>query len=172
MQTTFSAIQLLPGLLGADSWSIGIEASWLHISDLPDTPDSSAFCAARPDQRAPRDEVTLLLVPGTQFAECDASTYAYVDENAWGYRLFAGAQWNGVLGALGVAPRLIFKDDVDGNASSGQLIEGRKELRLGLTTSFLRSASVDLSYATFWGAGVNNLINDRDFVDLVFKYEF
>jgi hypothetical protein len=171
-QTTFSAVQLLPRMLGADTWSLGVEASWLHIADLPGKPANSSFCNARPDQRAPRDEVTLLSVPGTQFAECDASAYAYVDEDAWGYRVFAGARWTGVFGALSVAPRLIFKDDVDGHAPLGQMIEGRKELKLGLTTSFLRSASVDVSYATFWGAGVNNLINDRDYLDVVFKYEF
>ena len=61
---------------------------------------------------------------------------------------------------------------MDGYAPIGQFIEGRKEFSVGLRTSFLRSMSVDVSYTSFWGAGRNNLIRDRDYLDLVFKYEF
>ena len=82
------------------------------------------------------------------------------------------ATWSGVFGALSVTPRIMFKDDVDGNSIMGTFIEGRQELAVGVLTSFLTSASLDVSYRAFWGAGNNNLINDRDYLDVVFKYEF
>ena len=172
-QLTLSAVQMFPsGPLNSDTWSLGIEASWIHIDDLPDTTSDASFCVMRPDQRASRDDVVLLAVAGTRIFQCDDSQYAYVDDNSWGYRAFAAATWNGVFGALSVTPRIMYKDDVDGNSTQGVFIEGRKELIAGLRTSFLSSASVDISYRTFWGAGNNNLINDRDYLDVVFKYEF
>jgi hypothetical protein len=172
-QLMLSAVQLLPpGILGADSWSLGVEGSWLHIIDLPDKPDSPSFCGLRPDQRPDPSDVTLLAVPGTQFGSCDANKFAYVEESSWGYRALASAHWSGVFGLLGMTPRFIFKDDVAGYAPKGQFVEGRKELTLGLKTSFQRSASMDIAYTAFWGGGENNLLRDRDYLNVVFKYEY
>jgi hypothetical protein len=170
---TFSGIQLLPpGVLGSSNMSVGFEVGWLHVFDLPDKAPGIDFCAARPDQRADPADVTLLAIPGTQFGECDPNQYAYGEEDSWGYAALAGATWNGVFGALNVSPRVVFKHDVDGYAPTAQFIEGRKQFSVGLRTGFLRSASIDISYTSFWGSGRNNLIRDRDYLDLVFKYEF
>jgi hypothetical protein len=171
-QAMFSAVQQLPpGILGADSWSVGLEASWFHVLDMPEGPPDPLFCAKTPDNRAPASEVTALTVAGTKFGECGGAA-AYVTENSWGYRMLATARWSGVFGALGVSPRLVFKDDVDGYAPNSQFMEGRKALTLGLNASFLNSASVDVAYHAFWGAGKHNFIADRDYLDLVLKYEF
>ncbi len=86
--------------------------------------------------------------------------------------MIATARWSGVFGALGVSPRIVFSDDVDGYAPFSQFIEGRRAVTLGLNTSFLSSTSVDISYHNFWGGGKNNFRADRGYLDLVLKYIF
>ncbi len=172
-QVTLSATQLFPsGFLGSDVWSLGLEASWIYLHDMPDGPPDATHCVTRPDRRPGRDEIVTLTVPGTRIFECDSGQDIFLTEDAWGFRLFGLATWSGVFGEFSLTPHVVYKNDVDGYSPYATLIEGREELTVGLTTSFLSSASVDISYRTFWGAGSNNLVNDRDYLDLVIKYEF
>ena len=87
-------------------------------------------------------------------------------------RFYGAATWSGVFGELSLTPNFVYKNDVEGYSPYGTIIEDREELSVGIIASFLRSASVGLSYHAFWGAGSNNLLRDRDYMDLVFKYEF
>ncbi len=172
-QLTLSATQLFPpGLLGSDSWTAGLEASWIHLHKMPDAAPDLSFCVTRPDQRPGRDEIATLTVTGTRIFQCDESSYAYLTDDSWGIRAFVVANWTGVFGELSITPRLLYKNDVEGYSPNGQLIEGREEVSVGVSTSFLRRASVDLSYRAIWGGGTNNLLKDRDYMDLVIKYEF
>ena len=52
----------------------------------------------------------------------------------------------------------------------GNFIEDRKAITVGLRASYQNSIEVDVSYTSFFGASRYNLINDRDFVGLNFKY--
>jgi Protein of unknown function (DUF1302) len=172
-QLTLSATQLFPsGFLGSDLWTLGLEASWIHLHSMPDAAPDITHCLSRPDQRPGRDEIATLTVPGTRIFECDSEQSIFLTDDAWGLRFYGAATWSGVFGELSLTPNFVYKTDIEGYSPYGTIIEDREELSVGISASFLRSASVGLSYHAFWGAGSNNLLRDRDYMDLVVKYEF
>lgn len=94
---------------------------------------------------------------------------------SWGYRLAARADYNNAFGSsFTLSPRVAFNHDVHGISPGpgGNFIQGRKSITLGMEANYLNQWSVDLSYTNYFGAGVLNLINDRDFVAFVVKYAF
>ncbi len=94
---------------------------------------------------------------------------------SWGYRLAARADYNNFAGsAFTLSPRFAFNHDVKGTTPGpgGNFVEGRKSLTLGVEANYLNQWSADLSYTRFYGAGIFNLISDRDFVAVSAKYAF
>jgi hypothetical protein len=51
-------------------------------------------------------------------------------------------------------------------------IEGRQQINLILGVNYLQAWNVDLGYVMYSGAGKQNLLADRDYVDLSIKYSF
>ena len=64
--------------------------------------------------------------------------------------------------------------DVNGTTPGpgGNFVEDRKSLTLGVEANYLNQWSADLSYTRFYGAGIFNLVSDRDFVAVSAKYAF
>lgn len=94
---------------------------------------------------------------------------------SWGYRLITRFDYNGAFGsAWNLSPRLGFNHDVNGNTPGpgGSFIEGRKTATLGMTASYLEKWSVDVSYTSYFGAGIHNLLSDRDYASVNVKYSF
>jgi len=94
---------------------------------------------------------------------------------SWGYRLAARADYNNFAGSpFTLSPRFAFNHDVKGTTPGpgGNFVEGRKSLTLGVEANYLNQWSADLSYTRFYGAGIFNLISDRDFVAVSAKYAF
>jgi hypothetical protein len=94
---------------------------------------------------------------------------------SWGYRLAARADYNNFAGsAFTVSPRFAFNHDVQGTTPGpgGNFVEGRKSLTLGVEANYLNQWSTDLSYTRFYGAGIFNLVSDRDFVAVSARYAF
>ena len=94
---------------------------------------------------------------------------------SWGYRLAARADYNNFAGsAFTVSPRFAFNHDVKGTTPGpgGNFVEDRKSLTLGAEANYLNQWSADLSYTRFFGAGIFNLVSDRDFVAVSAKYAF
>jgi hypothetical protein len=94
---------------------------------------------------------------------------------SWGYRLAARADYNNVWGSpINMSPRIAFNHDVNGTTPGpgGNFIEDRKSYTLGVEANYLSAWAVDLSYTAFYGAGIFNLISDRDFASLTVKYSF
>ncbi len=94
---------------------------------------------------------------------------------SWGYRLAARADYNNFAGsAFTVSPRFAFNHDVQGTTPGpgGNFVEGRKSLTLGVEANYLNQWSGDLSYTRFYGAGIFNLVSDRDFVAVSARYAF
>ncbi len=94
---------------------------------------------------------------------------------SWGYRLAARADYNNFAGsAFTVSPRFAFNHDVKGTTPGpgGNFVEDRKSLTLGVEANYLNQWSADLSYTRFYGAGIFNLVSDRDFVAVSAKYAF
>ncbi|WP_395377101.1 DUF1302 domain-containing protein [Marinicella sp. W31] len=94
---------------------------------------------------------------------------------SWGYRLLARFEYNNAFGsAFNLLPRIAFNHDVNGTTPGpgGNFIEDRKSLTLGMEAVYLETWSADISYTNFSGAGIRNLIGDRDFASINFKYSF
>ncbi len=94
---------------------------------------------------------------------------------SWGYRAAVRADYNNAFGtAFTLSPRVAFNHDVNGitPGPGGNFIEDRKSMTLGLEANYLNQWSADLSYTRFYGAGIFNLISDRDFVSFSARYSF
>lgn len=103
------------------------------------------------------------------------TTDGYVTDTSWGYRLIVAPTYNNVFGsAWNMTPRLAFNHDVEGVAPGpgGNFIEGRKQLTLGVNFSYLSRWQAGVSYTNFFGAGLNNLLSDRDFFAASLSYSF
>jgi len=107
--------------------------------------------------------------PVTEPSEFFATSYS------WGYRLITRLDFNNAFGLpINLSPRLAFNHDVNGTTPGpgGNFIEDRKSVTIGLGAVYLEKWGADLSYTSFFGAGIHNLIHDRDFVSLNIKYSF
>ncbi|MCF6289242.1 MAG: DUF1302 domain-containing protein [Proteobacteria bacterium] len=94
---------------------------------------------------------------------------------SWGYRLITRFSFNNAFGTpINLFPRLAYNHDVNGTTPGpgGNFIEDRKSFTAGLGAVYLEKWGADISYTSFFGAGIRNLINDRDFVSLNIKYSF
>lgn len=93
---------------------------------------------------------------------------------SWGYRLLVAPTYNNALGAWNLTPRIAFNHDVTGTSPGpgGNFISGRKQVTLGLGFDYQARWRADIAYTQFFGAGLNNLLNDRDFVAASVSYSF
>jgi len=94
---------------------------------------------------------------------------------SWGYRMVLAPTYNAVFGTpWNMTPRLAFNHDVQGVSPGpgGNFIEGRKQLTLGVNFGYLSTWQFGFAYTNFFGAGINNLLSDRDFVSASVSYSF
>jgi hypothetical protein len=94
---------------------------------------------------------------------------------SWGYRLITRLDFNNAFGLpINVSPRLAFNHDVQGTTPGpgGNFLEDRKSFTIGVGATYLEKWGADISYTSFFGAGIHNLIHDRDFVSFNIKYSF
>lgn len=94
---------------------------------------------------------------------------------SWGYRLVTRLDFNNAFGTpINLFPRLAFNHDVQGTTPGpgGNFVEDRKSVTIGLGATYLEKWGADISYTSYFGAGIYNLIRDRDFVSLNIKYSF
>jgi len=164
-QVQATVTKLFGPVLGADQGALVWEGAVTHVNNMPakntlrlDGPGT--FVSGNP----------ILELAGVQPATESAGHFA--DATSWGYRLAGSLDYNGAIGAINLTPRFSFQHDVHGVSPGpgGNFIEGRKAITVGLRASYQNTIEVDVSYTSFFGASRYNLINDRDFVGLSFKY--
>lgn len=121
---------------------------------------------------------------GNKFGDLDpAVPYAVPDsktrptDTAWGYRLAASLAYPEAFGTgVLLTPAISFRHDVYGtqpnNPNGATLIEDRKLVTIGVTGSYLGGWRAGISYTNSFGAGGDDLLDDRDFVDLSISYSF
>jgi len=99
---------------------------------------------------------------------------AFADSFSCGYALYAKLDYNNAFAGVNFAPSIAFSHDVKGVTPLplGNYLEGRKSITLAGEFTFQNSWSVELRYANFFGAGLYNLLDDRDFVSATIKYSF
>ncbi len=115
------------------------------------------------------------LTGGTSRNPVTESSDFFATPFSWGYRLVTRFDYNSVFGSSwNLSPRLAFNHDVNGTTPGpgGNFIEGRKSYTIGVNGIYLEKWSAHLSYTGYSGAGIHNLIFDRDFVAFNVKYSF
>jgi hypothetical protein len=113
----------------------------------------------------------------------------YADRSSWGYRLVSRLDYENLIGAVGVSPRLVFAHDVNGVGPTFN--QETKALTLGLGFNYLQRWQADLAYTSFFGgrtysgtdptatpgqpasyASSANPLKDRDFLAVSVSYAF
>jgi len=73
----------------------------------------------------------------------------YASKDSWGYRLVNRLDFENVIGAVQMSPRLVWSHDVNGNGPN--FTEKTKALSLGLGFNYLQRWQADLAYTAFLG---------------------
>ncbi|MBL4659161.1 MAG: DUF1302 domain-containing protein [Alcanivoracaceae bacterium] len=171
-QLQFTATKLFGpnNIFKADQIVLLGEVGFTNVWDLPDT---SVLRFNGPGTDTGGGDSTLTggsgRNPVTEPSGFFATSYS------WGYRLITRLDFNNAFGLpINLSPRLAFNHDVNGTTPGpgGNFIEDRKSVTIGLGAVYLEKWGADISYTSFFGAGIHNLIRDRDFVSLNIKYSF
>ena len=158
-----------PGnFLKANQIAFVAEVGMNYVSDLPDK-DDLRFNGPGTDTGGGLDYLTGdLRNPITEPARY------FADDFSWGYRMLVRATYNDAFGAVTVLPRIAWAQDVSGTTPGpgGAFIGGRKAITLGLGFNYLNEWVFDLSYTDYFGGGIHNLLQDRDFFAASVRYSF
>jgi hypothetical protein len=145
------------------------EVGFTNVWDLPDTSVMRYNGPGTDTGGGPSTYTGAGRNPVTEPNEFFATSFS------WGYRLITRFDYNNAFGLpVNLSPRLAFNHDVNGTTPGpgGNFIEGNKSVTLGLGAVYLEKWGADLSYTSFFGAGIHNLIGDRDYLSLNIKYSF
>lgn len=194
MQYTFGATRVLgasENWFGADQIILLPEIAATHVLNMPDFDElqiegplsSYTHASAGADgsgadgsrQACANNTRTCTVGPdGLRFNPFQARRDAFADAFSWGYRLVALTRYESVLPGISIAPLFIWQHDVGGNAPGpgGNFVEGRKTLFSILEIRYEKSLSFNIIYNAFFGAGQDNVYQDRDNAGFFVKYQF
>ncbi len=101
-------------------------------------------------------------------------TTGFANDLSWGYRVAARATFNNAIGPITIMPAAAFSHDVQGTSPSPILnfIEDRMSATVSVTFDYLNKLKYKMSYSAFFGAGVHNLLHDRDLASVSASYSF
>jgi hypothetical protein len=153
-----------------DQLSMFVETGMTYVHDLP----SAQVLAFEAPATYTLNPGTAAMNPGTA-AGLPVTPYSdYATATSWGYRAAGRLTYNNVFNLFTFEPALVFQHDLKGNTPTPivNFIEGRKQATLVLAVDYLATWSAALGYTNYFGGGHQNLLNDRDFVELNVKYAF
>ncbi len=143
-QGSASATQFFGRRLGASQTTLGVDAAFVYIHDMPGAGDPP------------------LQAPGGG------------NQTSWGYRLSGQLQYNSVFGGVNLFPRVLFAHDVKGYTPGplSTFVEDRKVVSVGLRAEYINRWIGDISYAVFFDGEPSNPLVDRDYIRLQVSYGF
>lgn len=168
IQMTFTNVFGPNNPIGADQVAVVAEIGAQHFWNLPST-DELRFEGPGTDTGGGPNRFNGASRNPTTTSDGFATPFS------WGYRLVFAPTYNSVFGTpWNVSPRLAFNHDVQGVSPGpgGPFVEDRMQATLGVNFSYLANLQVGFSYTNFFGAGINNLLSDRDFVSATVNYSF
>jgi len=164
-QVQMTATRVYAQVFGANQMALAGEVGVMHVNDMPDQDvlrleAPATYTSGNPVHTA----------AGVQPATEDADNFA--DATSAGYQVRARLTYNNAVGPVALIPTLAFRHDFSGNSPGpgGPFLEGRKAITLGVEANLRNEWTAALSYSSFFGAGRQNLINDRDFISFNIKY--
>lgn len=103
-----------------------------------------------PSVHLPSCRNTFPIILGVGNGSCqEAVGGGYADRTSWGYRAVARMDFENVIGAAQLSPRLVFSHDVNGVGPAFN--QDTKALSFGLAINYLQRWQADLSYTSFFG---------------------
>lgn len=172
-QASVTLTHLFGPVLGTDNLSVLAEVGGVKIHSMPDQsvlrlngPNTDRSGAPLIGPLGPSEGLHQALSDGPE-------PNPFPTASAWGYRIFAQAQYNNVFAGGNLTHRINFAHDVNGITPDPlfMFVEGRKSLGYTIGFDYLSRWSAELSYNWFWGGvGTTNNLADRDFVSFNVKY--
>jgi hypothetical protein len=110
---------------------------------------------------------------GFQLGQLDPGS-RFPDRTSWGYVFGGRLEYANLIGPWTLLPHFTWQQDVHGTTPGpgGNFIQGRHALTVGMGASLEAKWELDASYTEFGGAGIYNLLRDRDFAEASIKYSF
>lgn len=98
----------------------------------------------------------------------------YATATSYGYKLLARFDYNNFLNILNLQPILRWEHDLKGISPTPltNFVAGRRQMTASLGYTYRERISGDIGYTRYIGAGAQNLLQDRDYVEAVIKYSF
>ncbi|MEJ2680708.1 MAG: DUF1302 domain-containing protein [Gammaproteobacteria bacterium] len=152
-QAQITAVKLFGPRLGASQWALVGEAGFTHVN-------------------LPEKSVLLIDALGASDDGQRTTQTGFGDDFSWGYRLRARFDYHNLFDAWNMTTTYSFAHDVNGNTPIpiANFVEDRKAFELGIDFDRQSTYGIEFTYASFWGAGERNLISDRDFASVTFRY--
>lgn len=151
--------------LGSDQQLFLLEVAGMSVSDFP---EESELRYEGPGTYLPGDAGTAaaLGVPQQQGG--------YPTETSYGYIAAMRLTYNNVFNRFVVEPFVRWTHDIDGTSPTPltNFVEDRKQLNVGFNARYLSNLEVGLTYTQFSGAGLFNLLSDRDHASAFIRYSF
>lgn len=169
-QLQITATGVFSNILAADQALLIGESAFTRVHGMP---DKTKLRLDAPATNLPGNPATAaVLFSGNAGLISPARDFA--DASSWGYRLAGRLIYNNAVGAFNLLPYIAWRHDVAGNTPGpgGNFIAGFKQMTLGLAAEYQSTWRADLSYTGFFGAGRQNLLQDRDFMAFSISYAY
>ncbi|MDP3870855.1 DUF1302 domain-containing protein [Phenylobacterium sp.] len=159
----------VPGLPSLDQLQIDAPGVYYHASagaDGTGADGSRQACVTNPSCVVGAD--------GGRFNPHQADLDDFADAFSWGYRIVNIIKYESILPGISLQPFIIFAHDVNGTAPGPgeNFIQGRKSVNANFEVRYKSDISFTAGYNWYWGGGNNNLIHDRDNLQLFARYLF
>jgi hypothetical protein len=111
---------------------------------------------------------------GIRFNPAQQDSDDFADDFSMGYRLIGIFRYDNVFPGISFENTVIWMHDIYGTAPGPgeNFIEGRKNLIANGEMRFAQNWSAAIAYIGFYGAGEQNLLRDRDLINLGLRYRF
>lgn len=150
---------------GSDALVLLFEAGYNRVNGFP---DEAELRYEAPGTPLPGDPA---VAAGQGLPAFEGS---FATRSSWGYKMVLAATYNNVFGQYTVIPSIRFDHDVNGITPLplGNFVQGRRQVQFGMGMEYLARWRFDLGYTMFTGGGGQNLLRDRDFVQMAVRYSF
>lgn len=161
----------LTRLFGPSSWLRNdqtiavVELAATHVHDLE---SQSVLRYEGPGTYTPGDAATAASQGVPQQVD------GYATATSYGYKVLARFDYNNAIGPVGLKPTLRWDHDLHGISPTpiSNFVAGRRQLTASLGFTYLDGLSGEIGYTRYIGAGQQNLLRDRDHVEVAIKYAF
>jgi hypothetical protein len=178
-------------IIGPDNWLkanqilVFGEIGATQVIDLPDTdelqieaPGTNYHASAGADglgaDGSSQSNSGIIGPSGIRFNPSQQDSDDFADDFSAGYRAIAIIRYDNVFPGISFENTVIWAHDIYGTAPGPgeNFIEGRKNLITNAEMRFAQNWSAALGYVGFYGAGEQNLLRDRDFINVGLRYRF